>query len=130
MAIKRLINPDPVRTERDYARYPRTLDADSAGLRLHGCDLLFAPGVAEVYPYGATHSATIAVPEITAPLEGSPASGHFTGVATVVTKLLNLVQPDVAVFGQKDYQQLLVVRRRCAISPCRSRYWPHRRSAR
>lgn len=105
------VNPTQFGPSEDYARYPRTLDADSAGLRLHGCDLLFAPGVAEVYPYGATHSATIAVPEITAPLEGSLRPGHFTGVATVVTKLLNLVQPDVAVFGQKDYQQLLVVRR-------------------
>src|SRR6185369_16705509 len=72
---------------------------------------LFAPGVEEVYPFGVEATVRVDVPVVAETLEGVLRPGHFTGVATVVTKLLNLVQPDVAVFGQKDYQQLLVIRR-------------------
>jgi pantoate--beta-alanine ligase len=105
------VNPTQFGPLEDFASYPRTLDADRAGLRAHGCDLLFAPDVAEVYPFGTEASVRIDVPSISSTLEGALRPGHFTGVATVVTKLLNLVQPDVAIFGQKDYQQLLVIRR-------------------
>ena len=76
-----------------------------------GCDLLFAPEVTTIYPFGAQHSVSLRVPQITEMLEGAHRPGHFDGVATVVCKLLNLVQPDVAVFGQKDYQQLKVIER-------------------
>lgn len=105
------VNPTQFGPSEDFSRYPRTLEADREGLATHGCDVLFAPAVEDVYPFGIEHTVRIDVPEVTAPLEGAMRPGHFTGVATVVTKLFNLVQPDVAVFGQKDYQQLLTIRR-------------------
>jgi pantoate--beta-alanine ligase len=105
------VNPTQFGPREDFSSYPRTLESDRAGLQAHGCDLLFAPGVEEVYPFGIEASVRVDVPVVAATLEGALRPGHFTGVATVVTKLLNLVQPDVAVFGQKDYQQLLVIQR-------------------
>ena len=105
------VNPTQFGPREDFASYPRTLESDRAGLEAHGCDLLFAPAVEEVYPFGIEASVRVDVPVVAATLEGALRPGHFTGVATVVTKLLNLVQADVAVFGQKDYQQLLVIRR-------------------
>jgi pantoate--beta-alanine ligase len=72
---------------------------------------LFAPEVATVYPFGLEAAVKVEVPEVSAPLEGALRPGHFAGVATVVSKLFHFVQPDVAVFGRKDYQQLLVIRR-------------------
>jgi pantoate--beta-alanine ligase len=105
------VNPTQFGPREDFASYPRTLESDRAGLQAHGCDLLFAPGVEEVYPFGVEATVRVDVPVVAETLEGVLRPGHFTGVATVVTKLLNLVQPDVAVFGQKDYQQLLVIRR-------------------
>jgi pantoate--beta-alanine ligase len=105
------VNPTQFGPNEDFARYPRTPDADAQGLAANGCDALFMPGVEEMYPYGAAHTVRVSVPEIDSILEGTIRPGHFDGVATVVAKLFNLVQPDVAVFGQKDYQQLLVIRR-------------------
>jgi pantoate--beta-alanine ligase len=105
------VNPTQFGPNEDFASYPRTLEADRAGLAAHGCDALFAPSVDEMYPFGAAASVRVEVPKITEVLEGKLRPGHFAGVATVVTKLFNLVQPDVAVFGQKDYQQLLVIQR-------------------
>ncbi|TAM28207.1 MAG: pantoate--beta-alanine ligase, partial [Rhodanobacter sp.] len=95
----------------DFERYPRTLAQDQAGLAEVGCDLLFAPEVATLYPFGAQHSVSVHVPQITETLDGAHRPGHFDGVATVVSKLFNLVQPDIAVFGQKDFQQLKVIER-------------------
>jgi pantoate--beta-alanine ligase len=105
------VNPTQFGPSEDFASYPRTPEQDRAGLEAHGCDLLFAPGVDEVYPYGADASVRVDVPIVSETLEGALRPGHFAGVATVVTKLFNFVQPDVAVFGQKDYQQVLVIRR-------------------
>jgi len=105
------VNPTQFGPNEDFARYPRTPDADAQGLAANGCDALFMPGVEEMYPYGAAKTVRVSVPEIDGILEGAVRPGHFDGVATVVAKLFNLVQPDVAVFGQKDYQQLLVIRR-------------------
>jgi pantoate--beta-alanine ligase len=105
------VNPTQFGPREDFEHYPRTLEQDQKGLSEHGCDLLFAPDVQTVYPYGAAHTVRVEVPELSGILEGAMRAGHFSGVATVVTKLFNLVQPDVAVFGQKDYQQLLVIRR-------------------
>jgi pantoate--beta-alanine ligase len=105
------VNPTQFGPREDFASYPRTLEQDQAGLAACGCDLLFAPRVDAIYPFGAKQSVQVQVPGISDVLEGALRPGHFGGVATVVTKLFNLVQPDVAVFGQKDYQQLLVIQR-------------------
>jgi len=105
------VNPTQFGPREDFEHYPRTLEQDQKGLAEHGCDLLFAPEVQTMYPYGVAHTVRVEVPDLSGILEGAMRAGHFSGVATVVTKLFNLVQPDVAVFGQKDYQQLLVIRR-------------------
>jgi pantoate--beta-alanine ligase len=105
------VNPTQFGPNEDFARYPRTPEADAAGLAAEGCDVLFLPAVDALYPYGAERSVRVSVPELSQVLEGAIRPGHFDGVATVVAKLFNLTQPDVAVFGQKDYQQLLVIRR-------------------
>jgi pantoate--beta-alanine ligase len=105
------VNPTQFGPTEDFERYPRTLVHDQAALADEGCDLLFAPEVATIYPYGAEFSASLRVPQITAMLEGAHRPGHFDGVATVVCKLFNLVNPDLAVFGQKDFQQLKVIER-------------------
>ncbi len=105
------VNPTQFGPNEDYDRYPRTLVQDQASLAEQGCDLLFAPDVATMYPFGPAHSVSMRVPQITDTLEGAYRPGHFDGMVTVVCKLFNLVQPDVAVFGQKDFQQLKVVER-------------------
>jgi len=105
------VNPTQFGPREDFEHYPRTLEQDQKSLAEHGCDLLFAPDVQTVYPYGAAHTVRVEVPQLSGMLEGAMRAGHFSGVATVVTKLFNLVQPDAAIFGQKDYQQLLVIRR-------------------
>lgn len=105
------VNPTQFGPNEDFARYPRTLDADGQGLAEQGCDLLFAPDVATMYPYGTDGATRVEVKGVTETLEGAFRPGHFAGVATVVLRLLNLVQADVAVFGRKDYQQLLTIRR-------------------
>ncbi len=104
------VNPTQFGPSEDYARYPRTLDTDAGGLKAHGCDLVFAPTVTDVYPLGPEHAVRVHVPVLSEVLCGAFRPGHFDGVATVVARLLNLVQPDVAVFGQKDFQQSLVIR--------------------
>ncbi|MBE1162641.1 pantoate--beta-alanine ligase [Dyella acidiphila] len=105
------VNPTQFGPSEDFERYPRTLAQDQAGLAESGCDLLFAPDVATIYPFGAAGSVSLHVPDITDTLEGAHRPGHFDGVATVVCKLFNLVQADIAIFGQKDFQQLKVIER-------------------
>lgn len=105
------VNPTQFGPNEDYTRYPRTLAEDSVGLVEHNCDLLFAPSVEVMYPFGPEHAVRIHVPEVGDTLEGAHRPGHFDGVATVVAKLFALVQPDTTVFGEKDWQQSLVVRR-------------------
>lgn len=105
------VNPTQFGPTEDFTRYPRTLAEDSVGLVEHNCDLLFAPSVEVMYPFGPEHAMRIHVPEVGDMLEGAQRPGHFDGVATVVAKLFAMVEPNVAVFGQKDWQQLLVVRR-------------------
>jgi pantoate--beta-alanine ligase len=105
------VNPTQFGPNEDFERYPRTLVQDSAALTEQECDLLFAPEVATLYPFGPASTVLLRVPGITTMLEGAHRPGHFDGMATVVCKLFNLVQPDLAVFGQKDFQQLRVIER-------------------
>jgi len=105
------VNPTQFGPNEDYTRYPRTLAQDTVGLVDHQCDLLFVPAVETMYPSGPEHALRVHVPDVGDTLEGEHRPGHFDGVATVVAKLLAMVDPDVAVFGAKDWQQLLVVRR-------------------
>ena len=105
------VNPLQFGPSEDYTAYPRTPEDDGALLAGHGVDALFAPTVDEMYPAGNSVATVIDVPELTGVLCGAFRPGHFQGVATVVVKLLCLVQPDVAIFGEKDYQQLTVIRR-------------------
>ncbi len=105
------VNPTQFGPNEDFERYPRTLVQDQASLADEGCDLLFAPDVSSLYPFGPEYSVSLRVPQLTEMLEGAHRPGHFDGMATVVCKLFNLVQPDVAVFGQKDFQQLKVIER-------------------
>jgi pantoate--beta-alanine ligase len=106
------VNPSQFGPNEDLAKYPRTLEKDLALLADCGTDLVFAPSNDEVYPPG--HATWVEVGEVAKPLEGVCRPGHFRGVATVVLKLLNMVQPDAAYFGQKDFQQALVIRRMVA----------------
>jgi pantoate--beta-alanine ligase len=103
------VNPTQFGPHEDFARYPRTLEADVAACGEAGADLVFVPDEQAMYPAG--FSTYVQPPAVAQPLEGEFRPGHFRGVATVVLKLFQLVQPDVAYFGQKDYQQTLVVRR-------------------
>ena len=105
------VNPTQFGVNEDFASYPRTLDSDANLLAEAECDILFAPNAEEMYPDGRQQATTVQVAGITEFLCGASRPGHFTGVATVVTKLLNIIQPDMALFGEKDYQQLAVIRR-------------------
>ena len=104
------VNPTQFGPSEDFSRYPRTPEEDAAGLASAGCDVLWLPSVATMYPHGAEASVQVRVPGVTEVLEGEHRPGHFDGVATVVARLFNQVRPDVAVFGRKDYQQLAVIR--------------------
>ncbi|NNA91321.1 pantoate--beta-alanine ligase [Pseudomonas gessardii] len=104
------VNPLQFGAGEDLDKYPRTLAADQEKLLVAGCNLLFAPTVDEMYPGGMTVQTRVSVPQLSEGLCGASRPGHFEGVATVVSKLFNMVQPDLAVFGQKDYQQLAVIR--------------------
>lgn len=105
------VNPMQFGAGEDFETYPRTLQDDRAGLERAGADLLFAPSVEVIYPRPPADQTRVEVPGLSDILCGAARPGHFVGVATVVCKLFNLIQPDVAVFGKKDYQQLLVIRR-------------------
>ena len=104
------VNPTQFGPNEDFTRYPRTPDADTAGLQAAGCDALWLPDVESMYPFGVELAARVHVPGVSAVLEGACRPGHFDGVCTVVSRLFHQVLPDVAVFGNKDYQQLAVIR--------------------
>ena len=105
------VNPLQFGRGEDFGSYPRTPEADGAALAAHGADLLFLPPESEIYPHGRDDVTVVDVPGISETLCGESRPGHFRGVATVVAKLFNIVQPDMALFGQKDFQQVAVLRR-------------------
>lgn len=112
VAVSIFVNPTQFGPNEDYTRYPRTEEADLAACEAEGVALVLLPPVEEVYPEGAT--TTVSVGRLSTILEGASRPGHFDGVATVVSKLFNIAQPQRAYFGQKDAQQLLVIRRLAA----------------
>ncbi|MGH8275771.1 MAG: pantoate--beta-alanine ligase, partial [Steroidobacteraceae bacterium] len=105
------VNPMQFGPNEDFAHYPRTPREDERMLAGAGCDLMFMPDVAEIYPHGAERATRVEVPGLSRILCGEFRPGHFEGVSTVVAKLLHIVEPEVAVFGEKDFQQLTVIRR-------------------
>ena len=104
------VNPTQFGEGEDFEDYPRTLERDKRRLKQTAADLIFAPDVETVYPFGLEKATMVSVPGLTKHFCGASRPGHFDGVTTVVARLFSLVQPDVAVFGQKDYQQQLVIR--------------------
>lgn len=104
------VNPTQFGEGEDFEDYPRTLDRDTRRLKTLRADVVFAPSADTVYPFGIENATTVSVPGLTQNFCGASRPGHFDGVTTVVARLFALVQPDVAVFGQKDYQQQLVIR--------------------
>ena len=105
------VNPMQFGPNEDFAHYPRTPREDEHMLAAAGCNLMFTPEVAEIYPHGAERATRVEVPGLSRILEGEFRPGHLEGVSTVVAKLFHIVDPDVAVFGEKDFQQLTVIRR-------------------
>ncbi|PTA51232.1 pantoate--beta-alanine ligase [Shewanella morhuae] len=109
VVVSIFVNPMQFGQNEDLDAYPRTLAADSAAITAAGAELLFTPTPAVMYPKGLSQQTFVEVPMISDVLCGASRPGHFRGVATIVCKLFNIVQPDVAFFGNKDYQQLLVI---------------------
>ena len=114
VVVSIFVNPLQFNDNSDFEAYPRTLDADMQQLDDYRVDAVFAPSEIELYPQGRDFITGVEVPELSTILEGSRRPGHFRGVATVVAKLFNCVQPQVAVFGEKDFQQMLVIQRMVA----------------
>jgi pantoate--beta-alanine ligase len=108
------VNPMQFGPNEDFAHYPRTPLEDARMLAEAGCSLMFSPEVREIYPHGAERVTRVEVPGLSRILDGEFRPGHFEGVATVVAKLFHVVEPDVAIFGEKDFQQLTVIRRMVA----------------
>jgi pantoate--beta-alanine ligase len=111
VVVSIFVNPTQFGPGEDFAAYPRTLDSDRRQLTRAKVDILFAPTVEEMYPNGEEGATVVSVPGLSRILCGEFRPGHFDGVASVVTRLFNIVQPDAAVFGQKDYQQVAIIRR-------------------
>ncbi len=105
------VNPMQFGPNEDFNHYPRTLDQDIALLESVGCDLAYMPTASELYPQGLENISQIIVTDLTETYEGAHRPGHFTGVATIVAKLFNIVKPDISVFGKKDYQQYCVIKK-------------------
>ncbi|MCR6556135.1 pantoate--beta-alanine ligase, partial [Aeromonas sp. CPF2-S1] len=114
VVVSIFVNPLQFDKAEDLANYPRTLEQDCAALEAAGVDLVFTPTPEIMYPQGLASQTFVEVPGISSLLEGALRPGHFRGVSTVVTKLFNLVQPNVACFGEKDYQQLALIRKMVA----------------
>ena len=114
VVVSIFVNPMQFDRPEDLARYPRTLQEDCEKLNKRKVDLVFAPSVKEIYPNGTETHTYVDVPGLSTMLEGASRLGHFRGVSTIVSKLFNLVQPDIACFGEKDFQQLALIRKMVA----------------
>lgn len=114
VVVSIFVNPIQFDRPEDLARYPRTLQEDCEKLNKRKVDLVFAPSVKEIYPNGTETHTYVDVPGLSTMLEGASRPGHFRGVSTIVSKLFNLVQPDIACFGEKDFQQLALIRKMVA----------------
>ncbi|EFH8151697.1 pantoate--beta-alanine ligase [Escherichia coli] len=114
VVVSIFVNPMQFDRPEDLARYPRTLQEDCEKLNKRKVDLVFAPSVKEIYPNGTETHTYVDVPGLSTMLEGASRPGHFRGVSTIVSKLFNLVQPDIACFGEKDFQQLTLIRKMVA----------------
>ncbi|HFP3304799.1 TPA: pantoate--beta-alanine ligase [Escherichia coli] len=114
VVVSIFVNPMQFDRPEDLARYPRTLQEDCEKLNKRKVDLVFAPSVKEIYPNGTETHTYVDVPGLSTILEGASRPGHFRGVSTIVSKLFNLVQPDIACFGEKDFQQLALIRKMVA----------------
>ena len=114
VVVSIFVNPMQFDRPEDLARYPRTLQEDCEKLNKRKVDLVFAPSVKEIYPNGTETHTYVDVPGLSPMLEGASRPGHFRGVSTIVSKLFNLVQPDIACFGEKDFQQLALIRKMVA----------------
>lgn len=114
VVVSIFVNPMQFDRPEDLARYPRTLQEDCEKLNKRKVDLVFAPSVKEIYPNGTETHTYVDVPRLSTMLEGASRPGHFRGVSTIVSKLFNLVQPDIACFGEKDFQQLALIRKMVA----------------
>lgn len=114
VVVSIFVNPMQFDRPEDLARYPRTLQEDCEKLNKRKVDLVFAPSVKEIYPNGTETHTYVDVPGLSTMLEGASRPGHFRGVSTIVSKLFNLVQPDMACFGEKDFQQLALIRKMVA----------------
>src|SRR5690348_13809308 len=108
------VNPMQFGPNEDYAQYPRTPTKDADMLTEAGCNLMFMPDVAQIYPNGSERATRVDVPSLSRVLDGEFRPGHFEGVSTIVAALFHIVEPDVAVFGEKDFQQLTIIRRMVA----------------
>lgn len=111
VVVSIFVNPTQFGPDEDFEDYPRTLDRDQRRLKRSATDLLFTPDIDTLYPFGIDSATSVSVPVLSEEFCGSSRPGHFDGVTSVVSRLFSLVQPDVAVFGQKDYQQQLIIRR-------------------
>ncbi len=114
VVVSIFVNPMQFDRPDDLACYPRTLQEDCEKLNRRSVDVVFAPAPAKVYPQGLENQTFVEVPSLSSLLEGASRPGHFRGVATIVSKLFNLVQPDIACFGEKDFQQLAIIRKMVA----------------
>ena len=114
VVVSIFVNPMQFDRPEDLARYPRTLQEDCEKLNKRKVDLVFAPSVKEIYPNGTETHTYVDVPGLSTMLEGASRPGHFRGVSTIVSKLFNLVQPDIACIGEKDFQQLALIRKMVA----------------
>ncbi len=110
VVVSIFVNPTQFGEGEDFDEYPRTLERDTRRLKTSAADLIFAPSVETMYPFGLQDATTVSVPRLSENFCGASRPGHFDGVTSVVARLFGLVRPDAAIFGQKDYQQQLVIR--------------------